>query len=373
MNSHYSRLKLNVHTPLKLKDLTYKFVVINNSTKKKTTFDGRFDEQGLTSWTEIYNLNTSLIYEVYLRGEILQKIAVRSYPNKKTHSTFTIKMTTEITKNVKENIKEIYLNEGQVAWYLVKKTETMHDWSKRIFKKSLIASDWDILRANNPHISNMAPIRLLTPGMVIVLSNSTTAKELLEYKQDAQEAQKNLDQMKKNKDFDAEFFAQNYEFFYDALNDNRTEITNTNVFDKSNDHPLVQPFNNPKNNSGAAWGAIAKGGIDGVLSFADGTTQRIHRIHGEIALKLAEERTIKSSLANPKKFKEFRKKYAYLYEELDRESAKKILKWDQSIKTDNMRRIVSHSSLARGVNYKGGMKEYVKKMSELGKMSKFIK
>lgn len=372
MTTYFSRLKLNVQQPLKLKDITYKFVVTNNATKKKTTFDGRFDDQGLTGWTEIYNLNTTLIYEVYLRGEVLQKIAVKAYPDKKTHSTFTIKTTTEITKNVKENIKEIYLNDGEVAWYLIKKTETMHDWAKRVFKKPLIASDWDILKANNPHIPNMAPIRLLTPGMVVVLSNSTTAKELPQYKKDAQQAQSNLDQMKKDKDFDAEFFAQNYEFFYDAFNDSRTEITNTNVFE-NNDHPLIQKFDNPSNDSGVAWGAITKGGIDGVLSFTDGSTQRMHRIHGELALKMAEEKAKGSSLANPKNFKAFRKKYAHLYDELNRESAKKLFKWDQSIKTNNMRRMIGQSSLARGASYKGGMKEYVKKMSELGKVSKSIK
>jgi len=108
---YYSRLKLTVQAPLKLKDLTYKFVVINNNTKKRTQFEGRFDKQGLTGWTEIYNLNTSLIYEVYLRGEILQKISVKPYPDKKTHSVFTIKVTSEITKKVKENIKEIYLED----------------------------------------------------------------------------------------------------------------------------------------------------------------------------------------------------------------------------------------------------------------------
>ena len=89
---HYSRLKLTVQAPLKLKDLTCKFVVINNNTKKKIEFEERFNEQGLTGWTEIYNLNTSLIYEVYLRGEILQKISVKPYKDKKTHSAFTIKV-----------------------------------------------------------------------------------------------------------------------------------------------------------------------------------------------------------------------------------------------------------------------------------------
>lgn len=368
----YSRLKLTVQEPLKLKDLTYKFVVTNNYTKRKTIFEGRFDEQGLTGWTEIYNSNTTLIYEVYLRGEILQKIAAKAYPNQETHSTYTIKITSEITKNVKENIKEIYLNDGEVAWYLIKKTETMLDWSKRVFKKPLIASDWDTLRANNPHIANMAAIVLLNPGQVIILSNSTTAKELTQYKKDAQEAQNNLEQMKKDKDFDAMFFAQNYEFFYDALNDSRTEITQQDIF-KNNDHPLVQKFENTSNDSGVAWGAIAKGGIDGALSFSDGVAQRMNKIHGELALKMAEERAKGSSLANPKNFKAFRQKYAYLYEELNRESAKRIFKWDQSIQTNNMRRMINQSSLARGTTYKGGMREYVKKMSELGKMSKAVK
>ena len=58
MSTYFSRLKLSVQAPLNLKDLTYKFVVTNNSTKKKTTCDGRFDGQGLTEWTQIFNLNT---------------------------------------------------------------------------------------------------------------------------------------------------------------------------------------------------------------------------------------------------------------------------------------------------------------------------
>ena len=54
-------------------------------------------------------------------------------------------------------------------------------------------------------------------------------------------------------------------------------------------------------------------------------------------------------------------------------SAKKLFKWDQSIKTNNMRRMISQSVLARGVTYKGGIKEYIEKMGEIGKMSKYLK
>ncbi|WP_407923982.1 hypothetical protein [Acinetobacter rongchengensis] len=369
---NYSRLKLTVQEPLKLKDLSYKFVVINYSTQKKTNFEGRFDEQGLTEWYEIHNSNTLLIYEILFRGELLQRVSAKAYPDQKKHSTYILKVTTAITKNVKENVKEIYLNDGEVAWYLVKKTETMLDWSKRIFKKPLVASDWDTLRANNPHLKNIAPIKLLTPGQVVVLSNSTTAKALPQYKKDAQEAQNNLDKMTKDKDFDAIFFAQNYEFFHDALLDNRTEMSNKNIFE-NNDHPLVQKFDNNSNDSGAAWGTGIKGGIDAAMSFSEGVTTKIYKIHGEIALKLAEERRKGSALANPKNFKAFRKKYAHLYDELNRESTKKLFKWDQSIKTNNMRRMISQSVLARGVTYKGGIKEYIEKMGEIGKMSKYLK
>lgn len=70
---HHSRLKLNVQAPLKLKDLTYKFVVHNKSTNKQTIFEGRFDEQGFTQWYEIHNINTVLIYEVYIRESYCKK------------------------------------------------------------------------------------------------------------------------------------------------------------------------------------------------------------------------------------------------------------------------------------------------------------
>lgn len=77
--------------------------------------------------------------------------------------------------------------------------------------------DWGILKANNPHLNNLVSLGVLQPGQVVIISNSTTAKELPEYKKQAQQAHDNLEQMKKDKDFDPVFFAQNYEFFYDAL------------------------------------------------------------------------------------------------------------------------------------------------------------
>lgn len=372
MTTYFSRLKLNVQPPLKLKDLTYKFVVTNNSTKKKTKFDGRFDEQGLTEWTQIFNLNTSLIYEVYFRGEILQKIAVKAYPNKKTNSVFTIKTTTEITKNVKENIKEIHLNNGEVAWYLIKKQEPVMSWSQRVFKKPLNASDWELLKANNPHLLNLVSMGVLQPGQVVILSNSPNAKELPEYKRIAKQANQTLEEMNKDKDFDAEFFAQNYEFFYDAIQHKNTKIVDKNIFEQ--DRHLAIKFNeNTEKKKEDNSFFEQKMAADATVTLAEGKAHRVYRIHAELAEKYAEEKAKGSSLAAAKNFKLFKQKYASLYSQIESESTQKFFKRDQSIQTNNLRRFLSQSAPSRDKNYKGGIKDYAKKMGEIGKFSKQLK
>ena len=89
---HYSKLELKVDSPLKLKDLKYKFIVKNNQSKKITLSDlGNFDDKGFTKLYEIYNLNTTLTYEIYLRGEVIQTISAKPYPGKNNWSLFKIK------------------------------------------------------------------------------------------------------------------------------------------------------------------------------------------------------------------------------------------------------------------------------------------
>lgn len=372
---HYSRLKLIVQAPLKVKDLTYKFIVYNKTTNKQTKFEGRFDEQGFTKWYEIRNLNTVLIYEVYIRGELLQKISAKAYPKKERWSSFSIKLTNEMTKKVTENIKEIYLDDSEVAWYLVKKKETMLEWSKRVFKRPLTSSDWDILRKNNPHITGMASIRLLQPGQVIILSNSTTAKELEQYKKEAREAQKNLENMMKDPSFDAEFFAQNYEFLLDIYNEDQVVASKHDVFNDPNAHPLTHKFESPvsSESSGIAWGTVAKGSIDASMNFSVGAMAKLSKVQGEITLKYNEEVAKGSRLANPKHEPEFRRKYASLYKQFDNNFLNDIFRWDRGIQTQNMRKVTKSTALIRDPNYKGGTKAYAKNMTELGKISKYVK
>ena len=109
---HYSKLELKVDSPLKLKDLKYKFIVKNNQSKKITLSDlGNFDDKGFTKLYEIYNLNTTLTYEIYLRGEVIQTISAKPYPGKNNWSLFKIKLTKALTKKATENIQDVYIKD----------------------------------------------------------------------------------------------------------------------------------------------------------------------------------------------------------------------------------------------------------------------
>lgn len=113
--------------------------------------------------------------------------------------------------------------------------------------------------------------------------------------------------------------------------------------------------------------------VDASLSLVEGQAHRVYRLHGELALKYAEEQAKGSGLANPKNFTQFKQKYANWYRKLDNEGTKKFLRWDQSIKTTNMRRMLKQSVLVRDNNFKGGLKEYAKEMGKIGKFATQLK
>lgn len=363
---YYSRLKLTVQAPLKLKDLTYKFVVINNNTKKRTQFEGRFDKQGLTGWTEIYNLNTSLIYEVYLRGEILQKISVKPYPDKKTHSVFTIKVTSEITKKVKENIKEIYLEDGVVGWYLVKQKETMLDWSKRIFKKTLIPSDWDVLRANNPHLKNIAAIKILIPGQVIVLCNTTTAKELNNYKSQAEKAELKLEKFLKDTKFDPLYFANSYDQLH--------EIKKNSDFVGLTNEPVQADFSDLflQNMKSDPFIFASKESIDSAVNFNSTVNKEVANRYTVLLKKMDEAKQSKNPESFRRNFYLFERANAKEFEALKAASNKRFFSWNHGVNYKDNRDMIRRTVFVRAKNY-SSIDDYIKNMDETSKVSKSLK
>ncbi|MEB3862509.1 hypothetical protein MSG66_00455 [Acinetobacter sp. IK31] len=366
MSAYFSRLKLNVQAPLKLKDLTYKFVVTTNSTKKKIVFDGRFNDEGLTSWTQINNLNTTLIYEIYLRGELLQKVSVKAYSEKKKHSVYTLKTTTEITKKVKENIKEIYLDDGNVGWYLVRQKETMLDWSKRVFKKPLVGSDWDIIRANNPHITNIAPIKILIPGQVIILCNNITAKDLESYKSKAKKVEKKLSLFLKDSQFDPLYFANTYDQLQ-AIKMNSDIVGLTK-------EPIEADFSELfiKNMKSDPFIFGSKESIDSGVNLIGEANKEAAESYATLLRHMDNEKTLKSKISTRRNFASFERQYAADIARMKQAANLRFFSWNHGIDLKNNRDAIRRTVFVRAKNF-SSIDNYINNMDETSKVSKTLK
>lgn len=363
---NYSRLKLTVQEPLKLKDLSYKFVVINYSTQKKTNFEGRFDEQGLTEWYEIHNSNTLLIYEILFRGELLQRVSAKAYPDQKKHSTYILKVTTAITKNVKENVKEIYLEDGVVGWYLVKQKETMLDWSKRIFKKPLVASDWDTLRANNPHLKNIVPIKILTPGQVIILSNTTTSKKLEEYKVQAQKAESKLDIFLKDPKFDPLYFANTY----DQLQDIKKQSDIVGITNEQIRADFSELFE--QNLQSDPFVYAAKESVDSMINFNSHVNKDVAGKYTALLKKMDEAKQNKAPESFRRNFYLFENANAKEFEALKTAASNRFFSWNHGIDFKNNRDMIRRTVFVRSKKF-NSIDDYIKNMDETSKVSRSLK
>lgn len=361
---HYSKLELKVDSPLKLKDLKYKFIVKNNQSKKITLSDlGNFDDKGFTKLYEIYNLNTTLTYEIYLRGEVIQTISAKPYPGKNNWSLFKIKLTKALTKKATENIQDVYIKDDEAAWYLVKSKQTVLELVGKVFKAPLTPSDWEILQKNNTHLGTLASMRYLNPGQVVILSNVTKGKRLDKYKQQAKEAQKKLDTLTKDPKFDGEFFAEYYEFFFDALHDPYAGLTKLAEEDMDFTEKYADNIN----------GSAIKSTLDGAFNLADSSKERVLKNYGAILNQLNVERAKNSRLANPKKFAEFKRANEKLFKDFDNAYSRRIFHFDTGIKTPNLRRHLHQTAFVRGQNYKGGLDGYLNNINDAGKVSKTVK
>lgn len=135
MATHYSRLQFKVNPPLQYKDFSFQFLVINRELGKTVFKDeGSFDEKGFGKWFHIYQPNRVLMYKIKYRGEVIKTLTAKAYPEPNKWSFFEFKTTTGTTKKAKENVQEILINDGEVAWYLVKTSEPVMTWAQRVFK-----------------------------------------------------------------------------------------------------------------------------------------------------------------------------------------------------------------------------------------------
>ena len=174
MAKRYSRLELKLPPGLKMTDFSFKFIIKNSSTDKVVyVSEGKFDGGGFTKWFEIMQVNRTLYYEIYQKNRQtnkdikVQTVLAKAYEKPNNWSLYAYKVSSGTTKNEKENIKEIYLNNGEVAWYLIKNKETATSWARKVYKNQLTAKDWEILKQNNPHLLQFDSKATLTPGRLL--------------------------------------------------------------------------------------------------------------------------------------------------------------------------------------------------------------
>lgn len=346
---------------------TYNLTVRSPETKHQFKSGKRpFDKNKTTIQVEVAFDSAEVIVDIQFDGRYRKTVYLEHFDKDNPKmSLISLKSTSGSNSTDEKNKVEVKVTENaEVAWYLIKKQEPVGSWVSRVLNKPLLPSDWEILSANNPHLPNLNLMGVLQPGQVVILSNSKTAKELPKYKKYAQHAYDVLEEMNKMKDFDAEFFAQNYEFLYDSLKVKSSQIIPREAFDK-NEHPLTIKFNEQKKEKGFFEQKMA---ADATLLLVQGKVHKTYMLHAELANRYAQS-GIKGSSNASLKFSNFRLENASLYNQLNQEQVKNFLRWDQSIKTSNMRKILNQSTPVKDSKYQGGVQEYAKELAGVGKAS----
>ena len=372
----YTQLKIVL--PLRsqeVKGFTYKLTVVDHNTtpSSEQVLSGTFDAKGMSARHALERHDVELFYEVSVQGQFIKKISCKAYPSdSKQHSVYRFKATKDSTRPEPNHLKEVVLDGNEVAWYLVKKTETMGALMDRIYQQEPGAAEWKVLKENNPHLGTVSAIKNLLPGQVVVLANtSKVTPKLQQYRVLAKQAEdKRRGLHERYNDFDAEFFAQHYEFFYDAMD---PEAGNQAWLS----HKQIPTFEGTTTTAdagqGLSYGAIAKGTIDGAMQFVDTSNKQVMQAYAEITKAMAAEKKAGSRLANPKNFNEFKAKYAGHYSRLDNALGQNLFRWDTGTKTNNMRRVIQRDAFVRGASYKGGLEAYAKNLSETGRVARTMK
>nr|WP_317200937.1 hypothetical protein [uncultured Psychrobacter sp.] len=124
------------------------------------------------------------------------------------------------TINDIDNSKNVRVDTTEVAWYLVKKKETVDSFLKRALLHTPTQMDKGIFLANNTHLIG-TPYLELQPGDIVVLSNTTNpnSTELTKMKIYAKTAKSKIEELKKTRGFDPELFAYLSDMTTSALSD----------------------------------------------------------------------------------------------------------------------------------------------------------
>ncbi|WP_435950811.1 hypothetical protein [Psychrobacter sp. DM8] len=297
--------------------------------------------------------------------DIVATVNAEVFKKMKSNNTngtqFELKTTPAQAKKSPNTIKEVLLDTTEVAWYLVKRQESVKDFLKRIYIYTPTSKEENIFRANNSHLTG-TPILTLLPGDVVVLSNTSNSsnKELAKIKKEARAAKIEFEKVKKDYKFNAESFAYNA----DAL---QGMLMQADYVALTKDP--VKSLDKPSGNINLA--AVAAGTSQGIVTFYEHSNELVQKNYAKIYKALEYEKSKGSKLANPKNFKLFRKKYAKLFKNYDHAFSQEFFKYETGIQTNNLRKQIDKNVFARPHNYKGGIPAYTDNLRNMGKISRF--
>lgn len=300
-------------------------------------------------------------YLIKVNGKLVKNISATANKSKGVFRKYELKTTIAGTKKDPNTIKKVLVDTTEVAWYLVKKQESVKSFLKRIYRYTPTSKEENNFRTNNSHLTG-TPVLTLLPGDIVVLSNTSNSnnKELAEMKRDAKAAKVEFEKAKKEFKFDAESFAYNADALQGMLMQaDYVALTKSPV--KSLDKP----------SGGINLAAVAAGTSQGIVTFYEHSNELVQKNYANIYKAMEYEKSKGSKLANPKNYKLFRKKYAKLFKNYDHAFSQEFFKYETGIQTNNLRKQIDKNVFARPHNYKGGIPAYTDNLRNMGKISRF--
>ncbi|WP_367106400.1 hypothetical protein [uncultured Psychrobacter sp.] len=331
-------------------------------TKTKRYIDQKFNNQGKTIERQLPKGDIQKInYHIKVNGQLVKNISAKPNKSKGVFRKYELKTTIAGTRKDPNTIKKVLLDTTEVAWYLVKKQESIKSFLNRIYIYTPTSKEENIFRSNNPHLTG-TPVLTLQPGDVVVLSNTSNSnnKELAKMKKEAREAKLEFDKVKEDYEFDDESFAYNADVLQGML-------MQADYVALTKDP--IKTLDKPSGNINLA--AVAAGTSQGIVTFYEHSNELVQKNYAKIYKALEYEKSKGSKLANPKNYKLFRKKYAKLFKNYDHAFSQKFFKLETGIQTNNLRRQINKDVFARSKNYKGGIPAYTDNLKNMGKISRF--
>ena len=372
MATEYTGLIFTVPNTVDINKFRYDLIIVYRSgettyqrttgTKTKRYIDQKFNNQGKTIERQLPKGDIQKInYHIKVNGQLVKNISAKPNKSKGVFRRYELKTTIAGTKIDPNTIKKVLVDTTEVAWYLVKKQETVESFLKRIYRYRPTQKEENIFRANNSHLTG-TPVLTLLPGDIVVLSNTSNSnnKELTEMKRDAKAAKVEFEKAKKEFKFDAESFAYNA----DAL---QGMLMQADYVALTKDP--IKTLDKPSGNINLA--ALAAGTSQGIVTFYEHSNELVQKNYAKIYKAMEHEKSKGSKLANPKNYKLFRKKYAKLFKNYDHAFSQEFFKFETGIQTNSLRKQIDKNVFARPHNYKGGIPAYTDNLRNMGKISRF--